>query len=68
MFVEIDRPTLAYLMRIRKYLRALYDQPKLALSLKTRIVKVEEIEVILYGCSMWILHKEHYSKLRTMHH
>ena len=30
-----------------------YDQPKVALSLNTRIVKAEAIEALLYGCSMW---------------
>ena len=66
--VEIDRPTRAYLIRIRRYLREPYDQPKVALSLKTRTIKVEGIKVLLYRCSAWNLYKEHYySKLRTVH-
>ena len=36
MSVEIARRTSACWMRIRRYLRELYDQPKVALSLKTR--------------------------------
>ena len=55
-------------MRIRRYLRELYDQPKVALSLKTRMVKAEAIEAFLYGCSTWTLRQEHYAKLRTVHH
>ena len=39
MSVEIARRTRACWMRIRRYLRELYDQPKVALSLKTRMVK-----------------------------
>ena len=68
--VEIVRRTRACWMRIRRYLRGeLYDQPKVALSLKTRKVKAEAIiETLLYGCSTWTLRQEHYAKLRTVHH
>ena len=55
-------------MRIRRYLRELYDQPKVALALKTRMVKAEAIEALLYGCSTWTLRQEHHAKLRTAHH
>ena len=68
MSVEIARRTRACWMRIRQYLRELYDQPKVALSLKIRMVKSEAIEALLYGCSTWTLHQEHYAKLRTVHH
>ena len=68
MSVEIARRTRAYWMRIRRYLRELYDQPKVALSLKTRMVKMEAIEALLYGCSTWTLRQEHYAKFRTVHH
>ena len=68
MSVEIARRTRACWMRIRRYLRELYDQPKVALSLKIRKVKAEAIEALLYGCSTWALRQEHYAKLRTVHH
>ena len=68
MSVEIARRTGACWMRISRYLRELYDQPKVALSLKTRMVKAEAIEVLLYGCSRWTVRQEHYAKLRTVHH
>ena len=68
MSVEIVRRTRTCWMRIRGYLRELYDQPKVALSLKTRMVKAEAIEALLYGCSTWTLRQEHYAKLRTVHH
>ena len=67
MFVEIARRARACWMRIRRYLRELYDQPKVALSLKTRIVKAEVIETLLYGCSTWTLRQEYYAKFRTVH-
>ena len=51
MSVEIARRTRACWMRIRRYLRKLYDQSKVALSLKTRMVKADAIEALLYGCS-----------------
>ena len=68
MSVEIARRTRACWMRIRRYLRELYDQPKVALSLKTRMVKAEAIEALLYGCSTWTLRQKYYDKLRTVHH
>ena len=66
--VEIARRTRACWMRIRRYLRELYDQPKITLSLKTRMVKADAIGALLYGCSTWTLRQEHYAKLRTVHH
>ena len=51
MSVEFARRTRACWMRIRRYLRELYDQPKVALPLKARMVKTEAIESLLYGSS-----------------
>ena len=68
MSVGIARRTRACWMRIRRYSRELYDQPKVALSLKTRMVKAEAIEALLSGCSTLTLRLEHYAKLRTVHH
>ena len=67
MFVEIARRTRACWMRIRRYLPEIYDQPKVALSLKTRMVKAAAIEAVLYGCNTWTLRQEHYAKLRIVH-
>ena len=53
--VEIARRTSACWKRIRRCSRELYGQPKVALSLKTRMVKAEAIEALLYGCSTWTL-------------
>ena len=68
MSVEIARRTRACWMRIRWYSRELHGQPKVALSLKTRKVKAEAIEALLYGCSTWTFRQERYAKLRTVHH
>ena len=46
--VEIARRTRACWMRITRYSRKLYGQPKTALSLKTRMVKAEVIKALLY--------------------
>ena len=68
MSVEIARRTRACWMRIRRNLRELYDQPKVALSLMIRMAKAGAIEALLYGCSTWTLRQEHYAKLLTVHH
>ena len=67
MSVEIARRTRACWIRIRRYSRELYGQPKVAFSLKTRMIKAEAIKPLLYGCSTWTLRQEHYAKLRTVH-
>ena len=60
--VEIARRTRACWTRIRRYSREeLYGHLKVALSLKTLMVKAEAIEALLYGCSTWTLRQEHYS-------
>ena len=46
MSTEVARRTRASWVRIRRYLRELYDQPKVELSLKTRMVKAEVIEAL----------------------
>ena len=68
MSVGIARRTRAWWMRIRRYSRELYGQPKVALSLKTRMVKAEAIEALPYECSTWTLRQERYTKIRTVHH
>ena len=47
--------------------REFYDQPKVALSLKNRMVTAEAIEALLYASSTWTLHQEH-AKLRMVYH
>ena len=38
------------------------------LALKLRMIKVEVMETLLYGCVTWTLGKEHFAELRTAHH
>ena len=47
--VEIVKRTRACWMRIRRYLRELYNRPKVALCVKTLIIKAEAIEALMYG-------------------
>ena len=68
MSVEIARRTHACWIRIRRYLRELYNQPKVALPLKTRMVKDVAIAALLYGYSTWTNREVRYTKLRTVHH
>ena len=68
MSVETARWTRDAGLRIRRYLRELYDQPKVALSLKIQKIKAEAIEALLYAHSTWTLRQKHYAKLRTVHH
>ena len=68
MSAEIARRTRACWMHIRRYLRELYDQPKVALSFKTRMVKAEAVEALLYGCSTRTLCQEHYSEFCAVHY
>ena len=56
-------------MRIKLYLRNLYDQSEVALSHKKRMVKAQTVEALLYGFRIiWTLLQKYYSKLRIAHH
>ena len=68
MSVDFARRTPTCWMGIRRYSRELYGQPKVALSLKIRMVKAEAFKALLYGCSTWTLRQEHYTKTRTVHY
>ena len=68
MSVGIARRTRVCRIRIRRYQRELYGQPKVALFLKILMVKAKAIEALLYGCSTWILRQRYYSKLHTVRH
>ena len=47
--VEITTRTRACWMRLRRYLRELYDQLKVALTFNTQTVEGEAIEILLYN-------------------
>ena len=66
---EIDRRIRAGWMGFKRYKRELYDRPKASLlPLKTRMVRSEVVEALLYGCVTWTSLKCHYAKLCTTHH
>ena len=66
---EIDRRIRPGWMGFKRYKRELYDRPKASLlPLKTRMVRSEVVEALLYGCATWAPLKGHYAKLRTTHH
>ena len=46
----------------------LYDKTTAPLSLKVRMLKVEVIETLLYGCVTWTLSAQHFARLRSAHH
>ena len=61
--------TYACWMHIRRYLCEIYDQPKVALSIKLRMIKDEAIEtLLLYGFSTRTLCQKHYANSRAVHH
>ena len=65
---EIDRRIRAGWMSFNRYRTELYDRPTASLDLKTRMVKAEVVEALLYGCAAWTPLKGDYQKLRAAHH
>ena len=52
--VEIDRRIRAGWMSFNRYRRELYDRPNASLlDLKVRMVKVDVVQALLYGCGRW---------------
>ena len=64
---EIDRRIRAGWMSFNRYREELYDRPTASLALKTRMVKSEVVEALLYGCAAWTRLKGDYQNLRTPH-
>ena len=52
----------------RKFSTELFDRPSAPLKLKTRLLKAEAMEALLYGCMTWAPRNTHYWQLRTTHH
>ena len=48
----------------RKYTLELYDRPSVPLELKIRMLRIEVLETILYGCVTWSPRACHYDTLR----
>ena len=66
---EIDRWIRAGWMGFMRYKREMYGRPKASLlPLKSRMVRSEVVEALLYGCATWTPLTGHYAKLRTTHY
>ena len=65
---EIDRRIRAGWMSFNRNWAELYDRATALLDLKTRMVKSEVVEALLYGCAAWTPLKGDYQKLRAVHH
>ena len=52
----------------RRYTLELYGRPSAPLELKTRMLRVEVLETMLYDCVTWSPRTCHYDTLRRAHH
>ncbi|CAM9964361.1 unnamed protein product, partial [Sphacelaria rigidula] len=50
---EINRRISAVWTCLRKYTSQLYGRPNVQLSLNVRLLKVEMVEALVYGCATW---------------
>ena len=64
LFIEVDRRIRNARCSFRKYALELYDRPSALLELKLRMLKVEVLETMLYGCVAWSTRACHYDTLR----
>ena len=66
--IEVDRRKRNSWCSFRKYTLELYDRPSILLELKTRMLRAELLEIMLYGCVTWCPRACHYDTLRRAHH
>ena len=66
--IGVDRRIRNAWCSYRKYTLELYDRPSAPLELKTRMLKAEVLETMLYGCVTWSPRVCHYDTLRRAHH
>ena len=66
--IEVDRRIRNAWCSFRKYTLELYDRPSAPLELKIRMLRVEVLETMLYGCVTWSPRACHYDTLRQAHH
>ena len=62
--IEVDRRIRKAWCSFRKYTFELYDRPSAPLELKTRMLKAEIPETMLYDCVTWSRRACHYDALR----
>ena len=68
LFIEVDRRIHNAWRSFRKYILELYDRSSAPLELKTRMLRAEVLETMLYGCVTWSPRACHYDTLRRAHH
>ena len=66
--IEVDRRIRNAWCSFRKYTLELYDRPSAPLELKTRMLRAEVLETMLYGRATWSPRACHYDTLRRAHH
>ena len=66
--IEVDRRISNAWCSFRKYTLELYDRSSAPLELKSRMLRAEVLETMLYGCVMWSPRACHYDTLRRAHH
>ena len=65
---EINHGSKAAWACFKRYATELFDRPGVPFRLKTRLLKAEAVEVLLYGCMTWSPRRDHYRLLQTTHH
>ena len=68
LFIEVDRRIRNAWCSFRKYTLELCDRPSAPLELKVRMLRVEVLETMLYGCVTWSPPACHYDTLHPAHH
>ena len=66
--IEVDLRIRNVWCSFRKYILELYDRPSAPLELKTRMLRAEVLETMLYGGVTWSSRARHYDTLRRAHH
>ena len=66
--IGVDRRIRNAWCSFRKYTLELYDRPSALLVLKTRMIRAEVLETMLYGCVTWSPRACHYDTLRRVRH
>ena len=65
---DINRVTKLVWGWFRKFSTELFNRSSAPLRLKARLLKVDAIETLLYGCMTWAPRNAHYRQFRTTHH
>ena len=66
--IEVDRCIRNAWCIFQKYTLGLYDRPSASLELKIRMLRVEVLDTMLYGCVTWSPRACRYDTLRRAHH